>query len=160
MGDKPDSFAKQFVRGLLGPSETVRRRQIHIDQSRQVRARDIVGSTINLGDIKDSVVKSIARMPAQSDETAGQLKPLLEKLTELLSTAPDQGVEPEVAKDALDEVKAIADAAQQPKANRFAGAVRKTLRTLRGIAEELKGAPAVATQFKGYVDQIGDLMTG
>ena len=39
-------------------------------------------------------------------------------------------------------------------------AVRKTLRTLRGIDEELGGAVTIASQFKDYVEQIRNLFTG
>ena len=99
-------------------------------------------------------------MPARSDETAAQLKPLLEKLAALMSEAPAQGVDEQVAADALREVESIAEAAKEPQDNMFVSAVRKTLYTLRGIGEALKGAPAIAAQFKEYVDQIGDLMSG
>ena len=131
-----------------------------IDRSPKVQARDIIGSTVNLGDIKDSVVKSVGRISAQSGETAGQLKPLLKKLVELMSDAPDQGVEPQVAAEALEEVKTLADAAHKPHASGFLPTIRKTLRTLRGFAEDLQSVPTIAAQFKGYVDQIGELITG
>ena len=130
------------------------------DQSRNVNARDIIGSVVNLGEIKDSVVKSIARMPVQTDERAAQLKPLLEKLTDLLSEAPEQGVNEQVAAEALEEVKTIAEAAQKPDEGGFMPTVRKTLRTLRGFAGELESVPKLATQFMGYVNAIAALFAG
>ena len=75
-------------------------------------ARDIVGSTINLGEIRDTTITSINAMPT-GDDTADQLKPLLEKLTELLSGAVEEGVDEQVAADALDDVKTIADAVDE-----------------------------------------------
>lgn len=160
MGDESKSFGRTFLDGLLGPANTARSASVHIDQSRRVAARDITSSTVNLGDLKDSVVKSIAQLPTQSNDTAEQLKPLLEQLTELLSRAPEQGVDQQVAADALEEVKTLADAARKPDEGVFLPTVRKTLRTLRGFAAELKSVPAVAGQFAGYVEQIGKLITG
>jgi len=131
--------------------------QVAQDQIRNVNANDIIGSTLNLGEIKDSVVKSIQQMPVQTDETVAQLKPLLEKLTNLLTDATEQGVDEQVAADALEEVGAFADAAQKPDEPGFLPMVRKTLRTLRGFADDLKPVPQIAKQFIGYVNAIAAL---
>ena len=74
--------------------------------------------------------------------------------------ATDNGDYPHFSVDALGEVKSVADAAQQPAESGFLRAVRRTLRTLRGFAGELESVPKIAEQFMGYVDKIGELITG
>lgn len=132
------------------------------DNTKNFKSGDITNANVNIcfGDIKDSVVKSFAQMPVQADETAAKLKPLLEKLTELLSEATGQGVDEQVAAEALEQVKVIADAAQKRDEGGFLPTVRKTLRTLRGFSEDLKSVPEIATQYMGYVNAIAALLSG
>ncbi len=77
-----------------------------------------------------------------------------------MSEATGQGVDEHVAAEALEEVKVIADAAQEPDEAGFLPTVRKTLRTLRGFAGELEFVPKLATPFAGYVKAIAALFTG
>ena len=99
-------------------------------------------------------------MTVQADETAAELKLLLDKLVNLLSDATEQGVDEQVAADAFEEVKAVADAAQKPDEAGFLPTVRKTLRTLHGFSEDLKSVPEIARQFTGYVNAIAALLSG
>lgn len=97
---------------------------------------------------------------SQADETAAELKALLEQFTDLLSGATGQGVDEQVAAEALEEVKVIADAAQKPEESGFMPTVRKTLRRLGRFAADLESVPKLATQFAGYVNAIAALFSG
>jgi hypothetical protein len=129
------------------------------DQSRNINARDINNSSINLGEIHDSVVTSIQQIPPDHNGIdTKELKEALEQLTDLLKSAVAEGVDEQVAADAMGEVKALADAAAQPRDNIVLGAIKKTMRTLRGFAKELAQVPALAKKFVEFVDHIGKLI--
>jgi len=131
-----------------------------VDKRRTVNARDISGGVINLGEIKDSVVQSIARIRPDAGENADELKSVLEQLTQLLHDAPAQGVGEQLAADALVEVEHIAETARKPWDEQVLGAVQRTVRTMRGIGTELAAVPALAAQYSGFVDHIARLFGG
>ena len=131
-----------------------------MDDSRSVNARDIVGSTINLGEIKDSVVQSIPRIPSDAGEKADELKGVLEQLVQLLHDAPEQGVDQQAASDALLEVENIAETARKPWDHQVVDTAQRTVRTMRRFGTELAAVPAIAAQYSGFVDHIAKLCSG
>ena len=146
------SFAEQVVTGLLGPAEVVRQAE------RMVRSRDVTGSIIDLGEIRDSVILSVTKLPDKPVVQTDRLKPLLEQLVQIVEKAIILGLDQRTAAEALQEVKSIADAMQKPEGNGAASLMRKGVRTLRGIAEELTAIPEVAARFKGLIDQMSGLV--
>ena len=131
-----------------------------VDNRRTVNARDISGGIINLGEITDSVVQSIAKIPQRDGEKTAELKAVLDQLAQLLHDAPAQGVDEQLAADALVEVETIAETARKPWDKQVLAAVQRTVRTMRGIGTELATVPALAAQYSGFVDHIAKLFGG
>jgi hypothetical protein len=128
--------------------------------SHDFTARDISRSTVVLGEVRDSVVKSIAQIPTEKDDRLQQLKPLLEELTELLAReAPEAGVSAQNAAEALEEVEAIATETRKGLGERVLGTVRKTLFTLKGMAEQFEKFPAIAEKYQALVTRIAGFFT-
>ena len=94
-----------------------------------------------LNEIIDGAVESVGRLLPPENAPPHQIQQRSEQLTELLR-------------------RAVGDAAKKPDEGVFLPIVRKTLRTLRGFADELKSVRAIAAQFAAYVEQIGNLITG
>ncbi len=160
------TFVRDLLEGLAGPAASAavaqaRGRSAQVDQSRTLFiGGHVTGSNINLGDLYGVVMKCIGSAPPHATAERAQAIKLIEELAALLRDAPQAGVSPDVAGEAMREVQAVAEAAAKAADAGVLGTVKRTLRTLKGFADEFAPFPAIAEKYRTIVEQIGALLAG
>ena len=118
-----------------------------------VRNINSPGSTINLGQISGRVKNTINSIPELPGRDVAELKTALDSLIELIKNA--DGVAPEDAKDALENVEVVAEAAQNPEEP---GVFEKAGTALRALKRMAGDFTAVTVAGKSVADLVAGVM--
>lgn len=119
----------------------------NIDQSRSFTTGNVGGDFKPIGsaimsdnvEISGTVAESINNLPSSSDPTKPGLKELLSQLTEVISTSSD--INDEDRTEALEQVKALAEAGKNPNDGTMKKMARTAIKILQGT---VSGLPDVA----------------
>ena len=131
------------------------------DSSRNIKIGDISGdfnanSSLNLGDISGAVTSTINQLPSSPTPEKPGIKELLVQLQEAI--ANESELDDEDKAEALEQIKNLAEAGQNPTEGKMQKLAKKATTMLRGIAAALPDAtklvqtckeilPAIATFF-------------
>ena len=114
------------------------------DQSRNLTVGgNVTGSILNLGEINGNVTHSIAQLQTATTPEASQLADLLTQLQAAINAEPD--LKPDDKTEALEQVTAIAKAAQNPQDSTLKKLANTSLKVIKGTIATL---PSTATLVK------------
>lgn len=106
----------------------------------------MTGSTINLGEISGNVTNAVNQLPVAPEPEKPGLKELLAELQTLIEA--ETNLTDKNKEKALKQVKALAEAAQNPKAEEKQDLADTAITMLKGI---VTGLPSAATLFEACV---------
>jgi hypothetical protein len=133
------------------------------DNSRNINVGhdlNLTGSTLNLGEINGAVTNSINQLP-ESDPEHLRLKELLIKIRDTVNSASDSVLPQEDKVDALEQIKVLAEASQQPeeeKNTKGGRAIRFLQRIVNAIPTSLPVATSLVTEMNKLIPQIATLL--
>ena len=108
------------------------------DSSQNFTARDIINSVVNLGEIIGDVTNTINQISADSSPQNQELKALLQELTEAIKT--ETNLDDEEKAEAANQVKKIAQVAQNPDDSALQIKAKKAVNLLETISQGLEPA--------------------
>lgn len=108
---------------------------------------NVIGSTINLGEISGIVSNVVNQLPSSPDPAQPGLKELLTQLQTAIETADE--LSPEDKADALEQVKVLAELGQNPQTPNKEGIWRKAWKILNA---PIPGLPETATIVKSFAE--------
>ncbi len=109
----------------------------------------------NLGDISDTVAHTINQLPSFDNEPHKQ--ELKELLTQLQTAVLETDLDNEDKEEALAQIKAIAQALQNPQDAATKKTAKKSMRVLRGIAAALPPTASMVTICNQLPQLIGQI---
>ena len=130
------------------------------DQSRNI---NISGGTVNntgagamsLGDIIGTVANTINQLPASSESDKPGIKELLQQLQKAIEAEPSLSEEDKA--DALEQVKALAEAGKAPQEGAMQKVAKKATTMLKGIVAGLPDAAKLAVEYAKLLPMITSL---
>lgn len=118
---------------------------------RNISVGNISNSVVNIDAIASNVANSINKIPDDANTSSGEVKELLRQLQELLMD--EQDLLPQEDKvEALEQVEALAEVAQQPEDDNRKRLAKRAVKLIRGTIASVEPA----TQF---VAKVGKLVT-
>jgi uncharacterized protein YjbI with pentapeptide repeats len=129
------------------------------DERRQdIHAHDIIGSTINLGEISGVVTNTINQLPPSQNHDSPGLRELLTELQKLIESADEKQLKPEDKADALEEVKTLAEAGKETSPERKQKKeAQKSLDFIQKIASNLPSATKIAIELNKIIPEVSKL---
>ena len=133
------------------------------DQSRKIEIGDIggdfnaSGSALNLGDISGTVTNTINQLPSSADPNQPGIKELLTQLKEAIAT--ESTLNDDDKAEALEQVKALAEAGRNPGDGTRQKLAKRATRILKGIIDELPTAAKLAEACSQLLPAIASLLS-
>ena len=133
------------------------------DQSRKIEIGDVggdfnaSGSALNLGDISGTVTNTINQLPSSADPNQPGIKELLTQLQEAIAT--ESTLNDGDKAEALEQVKALAEAGQNPGDGTRQKLAKRATRILKGIIDELPTAAKLAEACSQLLPAIASLLS-
>ncbi len=117
--------------------------------------RDISG-VVNLGIISGSVTNTISQLPASHDSEKPGIKELLAQLQAVIEAEAELPEEDKA--EALEQVKILAKAGQNPRDNVLQKAAKTSMKILKGTVASLPDAAKLAESFAKLLPAITTLL--
>ena len=117
---------------------------------------NVVGSTINLGEILGNVTNTVNQVPATAQQNGVDLKPLLEEMLKLIRESSAKGVDEKTATKAAKNVEEIAKAGKEPANGGLLENAERAWDALKGLAAtSFVAAAGAREQIEGVLHKIG-----
>ncbi|MDJ0701863.1 MAG: pentapeptide repeat-containing protein [Leptolyngbyaceae cyanobacterium MO_188.B28] len=132
------------------------------DQSRKIEIGDVggdfnvSGSALNLGDISGTVTNTINQLPSSAEPNQPGIKELLTQLQEAI--ASESTLSEDDKAEALEQVKALAEAGQNPSDVGMKKLAKRATTMLKGIAAGLPTAAKLAESLSQLLPAISSLL--
>jgi hypothetical protein len=115
-----------------------------------------VSGAINLGAISGDVTNTIGQLPEATDANEPSLKALLTKLQAAIEATPELAPEDKV--EALEQVKTLAEAGQDPEDSRLKKSAKTAIKVLKGTAASLPDVTTFVQECTKLLPAIGALL--
>lgn len=115
-----------------------------------------VSGAVNLGAISGDVTNTIGQLPEAMDANEPSLKALLTKLQAAIEATPE--LDPEDKAEALEQVKTLAEAGQDPEDGRLKKSAKTAIKVLKGTAASLPDVTTFVQECTKLLPAIGALL--